>query len=136
TLRNVDHSLAIRAAIKSEVPTIVKEYLGTSLDYTLHKVIQRHTAKLIKEHSVSANVVKVPHQQQKPQKSVADIRKIKMEQAGKQQETKYTITLSDTAELQEFDQKRTLFEIMTKTKLKKRKPDDADRDEGPPARPD
>ncbi|GJT41880.1 hypothetical protein Tco_0941745 [Tanacetum coccineum] len=92
-----------------------------------------------------------------------------MEQAGKQQETKYTITLSDTAELQEFDQKRTLFETMTKTRsfnkntkhralyhalmesilkdenaidkgvadrLKKRQPDDADRDEGPPVGPD
>ncbi|GKE84692.1 hypothetical protein Tco_1558434 [Tanacetum coccineum] len=39
-----------------------------------------------------------------------------MEQAGKHQETKYTITSSDTTELQEFDQKRTLFETMTKTK--------------------
>ncbi|GJS55460.1 retrovirus-related pol polyprotein from transposon TNT 1-94 [Tanacetum coccineum] len=38
-LINVDHSLAIRAAIKSEVPTLVKEYIGTSLDDTLHKFI-------------------------------------------------------------------------------------------------
>ncbi|GJU72160.1 hypothetical protein Tco_1263565 [Tanacetum coccineum] len=37
TLKNVDHSLAIRAAIKSEVLTVVKEYIGTSLDDTLHK---------------------------------------------------------------------------------------------------
>ncbi|GKD19480.1 hypothetical protein Tco_1208638, partial [Tanacetum coccineum] len=44
TLRNVDQSSAIHAAIKSEVPTVVKEYLGTNLDHTLHKVIQRHTA--------------------------------------------------------------------------------------------
>ncbi|GJS69314.1 hypothetical protein Tco_0702155 [Tanacetum coccineum] len=92
-----------------------------------------------------------------------------MEKAGKQQEMKYTITSSDTAKLQEFYQKRTLFETMTKTKsfdrnpkhrdlyhalmesilkdedamdkgvadkLKKRKPDDADKDEGPPVGPD
>ncbi|GJY33752.1 hypothetical protein Tco_0418221 [Tanacetum coccineum] len=92
-----------------------------------------------------------------------------MEKAGKQQETKYTITSSDMAELQEFDQKRTLFETMTKTKpfkknikhmalyhaliesivddedamdkgvtdrLKKRKSDDVDKDEGPPTGPD
>ncbi|GJW34824.1 hypothetical protein Tco_0057744 [Tanacetum coccineum] len=85
---------------------------------------------------------------------------------SKQQEIKYTITSSDKAALKEFDQKRTLFETMTKTKsfdrnpkhralyhaliestlededamdkgvavkLKKRKPDDADRDEDPPA---
>ncbi|GJT87395.1 hypothetical protein Tco_1069112 [Tanacetum coccineum] len=95
-------------------------------------------------------------------KSTADIRKIKMEQAGKQQETKYNITSSDKPAVKEFDQKRTLFETMTKSKsfdknlkhkalyhalmesilededamdkgvankLKKRKPDDADRDE-------
>ncbi|GJS13022.1 hypothetical protein Tco_0407494 [Tanacetum coccineum] len=166
TLKNVKHSSTIRATIKSKVPTIVKEYLGTSLDDTLHKVIQRHTLELIKEHYVPTDVVEVLQQQQKPQKSVADIRKIKMEQAGKQQETKYTITSSDTTELQEFDQKRTLFKTMTKTKSfnkntkhkalyhalmesilenedamdkgvadksKKRKPDDADKDEGPPA---
>ncbi|GKE41685.1 hypothetical protein Tco_1468969 [Tanacetum coccineum] len=87
-----------------------------------------------------------------------------MEHVGKQQEIKYTITSSDKATLKEFDQKRTLFETMTKTKsfdrnpkhralyhalmesilededamdkgvtvkLKKRKPDDADRDEDP-----
>ncbi|GJU75436.1 hypothetical protein Tco_1272506 [Tanacetum coccineum] len=39
-----------------------------------------------------------------------------MSSAGKQQECKYTITSFDTAELQECDQKRTLFETMTKTK--------------------
>ncbi|GKE35735.1 hypothetical protein Tco_1455057, partial [Tanacetum coccineum] len=37
TLKNVDHGSAIRAAIKSKVPIIIKEYLGTSLDDTLHK---------------------------------------------------------------------------------------------------
>nr|GEV22133.1 hypothetical protein [Tanacetum cinerariifolium]GEX36739.1 hypothetical protein [Tanacetum cinerariifolium]GEX36741.1 hypothetical protein [Tanacetum cinerariifolium] len=96
------------------------------------------------------------------------IRKVKIEQACKQQETRYTVTSSDSVELQEFDQKMALFEIMTKTKSfnkntkhkalyhalmesilededamdkgvadksKKRKPDDADRDEGPPVRP-
>ncbi|GJT09332.1 hypothetical protein Tco_0856374 [Tanacetum coccineum] len=129
----------------------------------------KHTADLIKEHSVPANVVKKLKQQYKPQKSVEDNRKVKMKQETKQQEPKYTITSSDSAELQEFDQKRTLFKTMTKTKSfnkntkhkalyhaliesilededamdkgvvdksKKRKPNDADKDEGPPARPD
>ncbi|GKD02671.1 hypothetical protein Tco_1177645 [Tanacetum coccineum] len=129
-LKNIDHSSALCATIKSEVSTAVKEYLGTSLDDALYKV--------------------------------------KMEQAGKQQETGYTITSSNLVKLQEFDQKMTLFETMTKTKSfnkntkykalyhaliesileyedamekgvanksKKRNPDDADRYEGPPARP-
>nr|GEZ35092.1 hypothetical protein [Tanacetum cinerariifolium] len=98
------------------------------------------------------------------QKSVKDIREIKMEHARKQQVPKETITSSDTTTLVEFDQKTTLFETMTKPKsfnkslkkrslyhalmesilededaidegvaekLKKRKQDDADKDEGP-----
>ncbi|GKE73766.1 hypothetical protein Tco_1535807, partial [Tanacetum coccineum] len=43
----------------SEVPIIVKEYLKTSLDDALHKALQRHTAKLVNEHSVLANVTDV-----------------------------------------------------------------------------
>ncbi|GJY69519.1 hypothetical protein Tco_0472501, partial [Tanacetum coccineum] len=106
-LKDINHDSAILTAIKSEVPSVVKKFLGIDLDDTL--------------------------------------KRIKMEKEGKQQETKYIITSSDTAELQEFDQKRTLFETMTKTRfldkgvadrLKKRKPDDADKDEGPAARPD
>ncbi|GKE99226.1 hypothetical protein Tco_0022577 [Tanacetum coccineum] len=45
-----------------------------------------------------------------------------MEQTRKQQKSKYTITSSDKAALKEFDQKRTLFETMTKTKSFDRNP--------------
>ncbi|GJV09922.1 hypothetical protein Tco_1351463 [Tanacetum coccineum] len=151
TLRNIDHTSAIRAAVKYEVPTIVKEYIGTSLDDALHKALQRYTAELVKEHYVPADVTNVLQQQQKPQKSVVDIRKIKMEQARKQQEPKYTIISFDVDALREFDQKQTLFETMTKTKLFKRNSkhkalyhalmesilEDEDAiDKGPPAEPD
>ncbi|GJW08040.1 hypothetical protein Tco_1570463 [Tanacetum coccineum] len=85
TLKNVDHISAIRAAVMSEVLIVVKEYLGTSLDDALHKALQRHTAELVKEHYVPTDVIDVLQQQPKPQKSVADILNIKMEQAGKQQ---------------------------------------------------
>ncbi|GJU92483.1 hypothetical protein Tco_1304906 [Tanacetum coccineum] len=121
---------------------------------------------IIKEHSVPAEIVKRLRQQYAPQKSIEDIRKIKIEHARKQQVPKETITSSDTTTLEEFDQKTTLFETMTKSKsfnkspknralyhalmesifedeevmvkgvaekLKKRKPDDADKDEGPSA---
>nr|GEU75928.1 hypothetical protein [Tanacetum cinerariifolium] len=96
-------------------------------------------------------------------KNTDDIWKIKMEHARKQQVPKETITLSDTVALEEFDQKTTLFNTMTKSKSfnkspknralyhapiesileykdvmdkgvadesKKRKLDDADKDEG------
>ncbi|GKD07174.1 hypothetical protein Tco_1186859 [Tanacetum coccineum] len=69
-----------------------------------------------------SNVTDVLQQQPKPQKSDADIHKIKMEQAGEQQEPKYTID--------EDAMDKGVVE-----KLKKRKPDDADRDEGPLAGP-
>ncbi|GJR33604.1 hypothetical protein Tco_1209288 [Tanacetum coccineum] len=76
TLKNVDYSSAIRSAIRSKVSTVVKEYLGTNLDDTLYK---------------------------KPQKSVADIHKIKIEHAAKQQESQYTSKSSNKAALKEFD---------------------------------
>ncbi|GJW29057.1 hypothetical protein Tco_0045932, partial [Tanacetum coccineum] len=101
-LKNVDHSSTLLATIKSEVPTAVK--------------------KLIKEHSVPADVVEGLKQQQKPQKSAEDIRKVKMEHATKQQECHYTITPSDKAALKEFDQKRNLFKTMTKSKSFDRNP--------------
>ncbi|GJW70128.1 hypothetical protein Tco_0127045 [Tanacetum coccineum] len=139
-LKTIDHSAALLSTIKFEVPNAVKEYLGTSLDDTLHKVLQ---------------------------KQIKDIRKIKMEHARQQQVPKETITSSYTSALEQFDQKITLFQIMTNSKsfnrspkqralyhalmesilenedtmdegvadkLKKRKQDDADKDEGPFAR--
>ncbi|GKA10304.1 hypothetical protein Tco_0689737, partial [Tanacetum coccineum] len=141
-LKNVDHSSALLSKINSEVPNAIKEYLGTSLDDALYKVLKKHDADIIKEHSVSAEIVKRLRQQYVPEKSTEYIRKIKMEHARKQQEPKETITSSDTTALEEFDQKTTLFETMTKFKsfnkrvadeLKKRKQDDADKDEGPSA---
>ncbi|GJV03768.1 hypothetical protein Tco_1337337 [Tanacetum coccineum] len=120
------------------VPKAVKEYLGTSLDDSLQKVLKKHSADLAKEHFVPAEV----------------------------QEPKATITSSDTSALEEFDQKTTLFQTMTNSKsfnrspkqralyhalmesilededamdegvadkLKKRKQDDADKDKGPSA---
>ncbi|GJU55436.1 ribonuclease H-like domain-containing protein [Tanacetum coccineum] len=62
---------SLLATVKSEVPTAVKECLRTSL------------GEFIKEHSIPADVIEVLKQQLKPQKSVADIRKIKMEHAAK-----------------------------------------------------
>nr|GFB74075.1 hypothetical protein [Tanacetum cinerariifolium] len=112
-----DHSAALLSTIKSKVPKAIKEYLGTSLDDALYKQVPKET-----------------------------------------------ITSFDTTALEEFDQKTTFFETMTKSmsfnkspkqralyhalmepiledekvmdegvldKLKKRKQDDADKDEGP-----
>ncbi|GJU88166.1 hypothetical protein Tco_1300589 [Tanacetum coccineum] len=116
-LKTVDHTSALLSTIKSEVPKVVKEYLGTSLNDSLQKVLQKHSVDLAKEHSVPAEVVKRLRQQYVPEKSSEDIRKIKMEHERKQQDPKETITLSDTSALEEFNQKQ----------------DDLDKDEGPSA---
>ncbi|GKB74550.1 hypothetical protein Tco_0935962 [Tanacetum coccineum] len=162
-LKNVDHSLALLSTIKCEVPNAIKEYLGTNLDDALYNVIQKHSADK-RNTRIPAEIVERLRQQYVPQKSTDAIQKIKMEHARKQQVPKETITSSDTTALEEFDQKTTLFETMTKSKsfnkilknralyhalmesiledeeaidegvaekLKKRKPDDGDKDEGP-----
>ncbi|GKB57625.1 hypothetical protein Tco_0913811, partial [Tanacetum coccineum] len=143
-IKSVDHSATLLSTIKCEVPNVVKEYLGTSLDDALHKVLKKHSADITKEHFVPAKIVERLRQQYVPEKSTKDIRKIKIEHIKKQQEPKETITSSDTTALIEFDQKTILFETMTKSKsfnenegvadkLKKMKQDDADKDEGPSA---
>ncbi|GJV69197.1 hypothetical protein Tco_1484706 [Tanacetum coccineum] len=45
TLKNVDHSTTLLATIKSEVPSAVKEYLGTILGDALHKQESQYTIK-------------------------------------------------------------------------------------------
>ncbi|GJT47831.1 hypothetical protein Tco_0973988 [Tanacetum coccineum] len=82
-LNDVDNSIKVISTIQSEVPKVIKEYLGSSLDDAMYKVIQRNFADI---------------------------------HARKQQVPKETITSSDTTTLEEFDQKTTLFEIMTKSK--------------------
>ncbi|GJT90035.1 hypothetical protein Tco_1078880 [Tanacetum coccineum] len=42
----------VLASIKSQVPTVVDEYLGTKLDDSLLKILERHTADLIEKYSV------------------------------------------------------------------------------------
>ncbi|GJZ33129.1 hypothetical protein Tco_0578565 [Tanacetum coccineum] len=84
------------STIHLRVSDLEKEYLGTSLDDALYKVLQRHTSDLTKEHYVPVDVVEKLKQQYKPYKSAKDIRKVHIEHAAKQQEIKYTITLSDT----------------------------------------
>ncbi|GJX85029.1 hypothetical protein Tco_0335803 [Tanacetum coccineum] len=139
----VDHSTTLLATMKSKVLTAIKEYLGTNLGDTLHKVLQSHTIEFIKEHSIPTDV--------------------------KEQESQYTLKSSDKDTLKEFDQKRVLFETMTSSKSfnkhlkhkalyhalmesilmdenaidqgvadkqKKRKPFNGDRDKDPPARLD
>nr|GEV44098.1 retrovirus-related Pol polyprotein from transposon TNT 1-94 [Tanacetum cinerariifolium] len=51
-----------------QVPNAVKEYIGTSLDDALYKVLQKHSADIAKEHSVPAEIIERLRQQYVPQK--------------------------------------------------------------------
>ncbi|GJS44605.1 hypothetical protein Tco_0594726 [Tanacetum coccineum] len=51
-VKKTDHSADVLASIKSQVPTVVDEYLGTKLDDALLKILERHTADLIEKYSV------------------------------------------------------------------------------------
>ncbi|GJU45926.1 hypothetical protein Tco_1203192 [Tanacetum coccineum] len=52
-VKKTDHSADVLASIKSQVPTVVDEYLGTKLDDALLKILERHTADLIEKYSVA-----------------------------------------------------------------------------------
>nr|GFB87183.1 hypothetical protein [Tanacetum cinerariifolium] len=125
-LKDVDNFTKVISRIQSEVLKGVKEYLRSSLDDAMHKVIQKNSVSIIKKHFVLAETVKRLKKQYAPQKSVKDIQEIKMEHARKQRVPKETITSSDTTALAEFDQITTLFET-------KMKPNDVNKNEGPSA---
>nr|GEU39769.1 hypothetical protein [Tanacetum cinerariifolium] len=65
-IKNVDHSSKLISTIKSKVLNAVKEYLGTSPDDALYKVLQKHSADIAKEHSVPAKIIKRLRQQYVP----------------------------------------------------------------------
>ncbi|GJT20508.1 hypothetical protein Tco_0890445 [Tanacetum coccineum] len=56
-LIDVDNSTKVISTIQFKVLKAVKEYLGSSLDDAIHKVIQKNIADIIKEHSVPAETV-------------------------------------------------------------------------------
>ncbi|GJT47169.1 hypothetical protein Tco_0955884 [Tanacetum coccineum] len=50
--KKTDHFVDVLASIKSQVPTVVDKYLGTKLDDSLLRILERHTADLIEKYSV------------------------------------------------------------------------------------
>ncbi|GJT70111.1 hypothetical protein Tco_1029397 [Tanacetum coccineum] len=112
-LKQVDHSTAILASVRSQVPSVVDEYLGSTLGDMLQKVLQKHTKELI---------------QQFPQTSASEIMKVKQEQAAKEKVPKFSSTPFDQQANEEHKQKDILFKMMMSSKLKRRH---EDKDEDP-----
>ncbi|GJY41150.1 hypothetical protein Tco_0428420 [Tanacetum coccineum] len=116
-VKKTDHSAAVLASIKSQVPTVVDKYLGTKLDDALLRILERHTADLIEKYSVLPGPESIKNQESK--KSPKEIIRIKREQA----------LIEDENAMEK--------EVADKVKDHKRKhdsdDDEDDDDEGPPA---
>ncbi|GJV56324.1 hypothetical protein Tco_1457329 [Tanacetum coccineum] len=152
-LKNVDHFAATMATLKSQVSTVVDNYLGSKLGDALQKALQKHSEDLIQKRFVKpapeSSKVKTPtvNLEKGSEKSALEILKTKKEQAEKQKTPKFTIKSTDNATLKELYHAlmEALIEdenVMDKgvddtVKYYKRKHDDDedDDDEDPPARP-
>ncbi|GJZ39044.1 hypothetical protein Tco_0585607, partial [Tanacetum coccineum] len=77
-VKKIDHSAAILDSIKSQVPIVVDNYLGTKLDDALLRILERHTADLIEKYSVLPGPESIKNQESK--KSPKEIIRIKREQ--------------------------------------------------------
>ncbi|GJS94665.1 retrovirus-related pol polyprotein from transposon TNT 1-94 [Tanacetum coccineum] len=113
-VKKTDHSADVLASIKSQVPTAVDKYLGTKLDDALLKVLERHTADLIKKYSVLPGPESI--QNQESEKSPKEIIRTKREQGEEKQDSTYSIRSTDKVDLEEFDLKSALFKHMNKIK--------------------
>ncbi|GJY66903.1 hypothetical protein Tco_0469141 [Tanacetum coccineum] len=124
-LKKVDHSSALLATIKSKVLTAVKEYLGTSLDDALHKM--EHTAK-----------------QQESKYTIASSNNAALKECDQKRTLFKTMTKSKSfyrntkhralyhALMESILEDEDVMDKGVADKLKKRNPNDADRDEDPP----
>ncbi|GJZ39940.1 hypothetical protein Tco_0586503 [Tanacetum coccineum] len=119
-VKKTDHSAAVLAFIKSQVPTVVDKYLGTKLDDALLRILERHTTELIKKYYVLPGPESIKNQESK--KSPKEIIRIKREQGEKKQESTYTIRSTDKVALEEFDLKSALFKHMQMNRNVNRNP--------------
>ncbi|GJT02496.1 hypothetical protein Tco_0823665 [Tanacetum coccineum] len=83
-VKKTDHSAAVLASIKSQVPTVVDKYLGTKLDDALLRILERHTADLIEKYSVLPGPESIKNQESKKSLKEIIIIKKKQEQDCKQ----------------------------------------------------
>ncbi|GJX52431.1 hypothetical protein Tco_0280800 [Tanacetum coccineum] len=127
-LKKYDISAKALATLKSQVPNVVDEYLGSKLSDALQKTLQKHSANLIKTHSIKpapeSSKIQTPtvNLKQGSEKSASEIIKIKREQDEKQKMSKYTIKSTDKAALKEYDQKSALYQTMYENKSFNRNP--------------
>ncbi|GKE69779.1 hypothetical protein Tco_1527851 [Tanacetum coccineum] len=119
-VKKTDHSADVLATIRTQVPTAVDNYLGTKLDDSLLKVLERHTADLIEKYSVLPGPESVKNQES--EKSPKEIIKAKKEKDEEKQDSTYSIRSTDKVDLEEFDLKSALFSYMNQKKSANKNP--------------
>ncbi|GKA42712.1 hypothetical protein Tco_0735372 [Tanacetum coccineum] len=131
-LKQVDLTTTLSASIRSEVPQIVNEYLGSSLGDALSKELQKHTEELRQKYSlkkiISSNKTTLAEFDQKQAlfDSMHESKSFKKYLANK---TLYHALMESLiADEDAMDQ-----EVADLIKHKKRPHDDEDRDQDPPA---
>ncbi|GJR80778.1 hypothetical protein Tco_0151563 [Tanacetum coccineum] len=127
-LKKIDLSAEALTALKTQVPSIVDNYLGSKVRDVFQKELKKHTAYLIRKYSLQ-QILELPKKQtptvdleQESEKSPSKILKIKKEQAEKQKMPKFTIKSTNKASLKEFDLKSALYQTMHANKSFNRNP--------------
>ncbi|GJS08799.1 hypothetical protein Tco_0365595 [Tanacetum coccineum] len=117
-LKKIDPSAKALVALKTQVLSVLNNYLGSKVGDVFQKKLKKHTTDLIQKYSLQ-QIPELPKKQtpivdlkQKSEKSPSEILKIKKEQAKKQKMPKFTIKSTNKAALKEFDQKSALYQTM------------------------
>nr|GEW16617.1 hypothetical protein [Tanacetum cinerariifolium] len=138
-LKTIDHSVALFSTIKSEVINTIKECLGTSLDDALYKrYVDNKSTKDIRK-------IKMEHarQQQEPEETITSSNTTTLEEFN--HKTTLFETMTKSKSFNKSPKQRALYHALMESilededamdegiadELKKRKQDDADKDEGP-----
>ncbi|GKC53739.1 hypothetical protein Tco_1076484 [Tanacetum coccineum] len=157
-LKKINLSVEALVALKTQVPSIVDNYLGSKVGDVFQKELKKHTVYLIQKYSLQQipellkNQTPTVDLEKKYKKIPSEILKIKKEQVEKQKMPKFTIKSTDKAALNELY--HALIEVLIEDENAmdkgfadtvqdhKRKHDDGEDDDGeddddedPPARP-
>ncbi|GJU25600.1 hypothetical protein Tco_1164221 [Tanacetum coccineum] len=127
-LKKIDLSTKTLVALKTQVPFVVDNYLGSKVRNVFQKELKKHTANLIQKYSLQ-QILELPKKhtstvdlEQESEKSPSKILKIKKEQIEKQKMPKFNIKSTDKAALKEYDQKSALYQTMYTNKSFNRNP--------------
>ncbi|GKF66716.1 hypothetical protein Tco_0193233, partial [Tanacetum coccineum] len=127
-LKKIDLFTEALAALKTQVPSVVDNYLGSKVRDVFQKELKKHTTDLIQKYSLQ-QILELPKKQtstvdleQESEKSPSEILKIKKEQTEKQKMPKFNIKSIDKVALKEYDHKSALYQTMHANKSFNRNP--------------